>query len=74
MTIHLDDVVKMCCDSDNALCIDTAFNLCSICVTDYCYNKDRLRTNEGKTPIFLDLAVVHFEMTYFCLVVSLLKC
>ena len=25
-TIQLDDVVKMCCDSDNVLCIDTTFN------------------------------------------------
>ena len=74
MTIQLDDVVKMCCDSDNVLCIDTAFNLCSIWVTDCCYDKDRLRTNEGKTPMFLDLAVAHFEMTCFCLAVSLLEC
>ena len=26
-TIQLDDIVKMCCDSDNVLCIDTKFNL-----------------------------------------------
>ena len=28
-TIQQDDVVKMCCDSDNGLCIDATFNLCS---------------------------------------------
>ena len=67
MNIQLDDVVKMCCDSDNVLCIDTAFNLCSIWVTDCCYDKDRLRTNEDKTPKFLDLAVVHFEKDMFLL-------
>ena len=42
MNIQLDDGVKMCCDSDNVLCIDTAFNLCSSWVTDYCYNKSAL--------------------------------
>ena len=47
-TIQLDDVVKMCCDSDNVQCIDTTFNLCSSWITDCCYNNDRLRTNEGK--------------------------
>ena len=26
-TIQLDDVAKMCCDSDNVHCIDTKFNL-----------------------------------------------
>ena len=51
----------MCCDSDNVLCIDTTFNLCSSWVTDYCYNNDRLRKNEGKHLIFLGPAVVHFE-------------
>ena len=35
-TIQLDDVVKMCCDSDNVLCIYTTFNLCSSWVTDCC--------------------------------------
>ena len=28
-TLQLDDLVKMCCGSDNVLCIDTTFNLCS---------------------------------------------
>ena len=63
--IQLDDVVKMCCDSDNVLCIDTTFNLCSSWVTDCCYNNDRLRTNEGKHPIFLGPAIVHFEKDVF---------
>ena len=45
--IQLDDIVKMCCDSDNVLCIDTTFNLRSSWVTDCCYNNDRLKTNEG---------------------------
>ena len=49
-TIQLDDVVKMCCDSDNVLCIDTTFNLSSSLVTDCCYNNDHLTTNEGKHP------------------------
>ena len=64
-TIQLDDVVKMCCDSDNVLFIDTTFNLCSIWVTDCCYNNDRLTTNEGKHPIFLGRAIVHFEKDVF---------
>ena len=51
-TIQLDDVVKMCCDSDNLLCIDITFNLCSNWVTDCWYNNDRLKTNEGKQRIF----------------------
>ena len=50
----------MCCDSDVS-CIDTTFNLCSSWVTDCYYNNDRLRTNEGKHPIFLGPAIVHFE-------------
>ena len=57
----MDDVVKMCCDSDNALCIDTTFNLCSSWVTDCCYNNDHLKTNEGKHTIFLGPTIVHFK-------------
>ena len=64
-TSQLDDVVKMCCDSDNVLCIDTTFSLCSSWVTDCCYNNDRLRTNGVKHPIFLDPAIVHFEKDVF---------
>ena len=64
-TIHLDDVVKMCCDSNNVLCIDTTVNLCSSWVTDCYYNNNRLTTNEGKHPIFLDPAIVHFEKDAF---------
>ena len=63
--IQLDDVVKMCSDSDNVLCIDTTFNLCSIWVTDCCYNNDCFRTNEGKQPIFEILTIVHFEKNVF---------
>ena len=55
----------MCCDSDNVLCIDTPFNLCSCWVTECCYNNDRIRTNEGRHPIFLGLAIVHFENDVF---------
>ena len=55
----------MCCDSDNVLCIDTTFNLCSSWATDCCYNNDGLRTNEGKHPIFLGQAIVHFEKDVF---------
>ena len=55
----------MCCDSDNVLCIDTTFNLCSCWVTECCYNNDRIRTNEGRHPIFLGLAIVHFEKDVF---------
>ena len=66
-TLQLDDIVKMCCDSDNILCIDTTFNLCSSWVTDFCYNDDRLRINEGKHPIFLGPAIVHFEKDVFLL-------
>ena len=67
MTIQLDDVVKMCCDSVNVLCIDKAFNLCSSWITDYCYNRDRLGTNDGRNPIFLDPAIVNFEKNIFLL-------
>ena len=35
-TIQLDNVVKMCCDSDNVLCRNTTFDLCSSWVTDCC--------------------------------------
>ena len=55
----------MCCDSDNVLCIDTTFNLGSCWVTECCYNNDRIRTNEGRHPIFLGLAIVHFEKDVF---------
>ena len=55
----------MCCDSDNVLFIDTTFNLCSSWVTDCCYNNDPLTTNEGKHPIFLGPAIVHFEKDAF---------
>ena len=55
----------MCCDSDNVLCIDTTFNLCSSWVTVCCYNNDRLRTNEGKHAIFLGPAIIHFEKDVF---------
>ena len=64
-TIQLDDVAKMCYNSDNTLCIDIAFHLRSIWITDCCYNNDRLRTNEGKHPIFLVPAIVHFEKIVF---------
>ena len=55
----------MCCNSDNVLCIDTTFNLCSSWITGCCYNNDRLRTNDGKLPIFLGPAIVHFEKDLF---------
>ena len=64
-TIQLNDVVKMCCDSDNILCTDTTFNLFSSWVTDCCYNNDHLRTDEGKYPIFLSPKIVHFEKDVF---------
>ena len=64
-TIQLVDVVKNCCDSDNVLCIDTTLNLCSSWATDCCYNNGYFRTNEGKHPIFLGLATVHFEKDAF---------
>ena len=64
-TIQLDDVVKMCWDSDNVLCIDTTFNLCSSWVTDFCYNNEHLTKNEGKNQIFLNPATVHFEQGEF---------
>ena len=55
----------MCCDSDNALCIDITFNVGSRRVTGCCSNNDRLSTNEGKHPIFLGSAIVHFEKDVF---------
>ena len=64
-TIQLDDVVKMCCDSDNFLFIDTTFNLCSSWVSDCCYNNDRLTTNDGKHQISLGPVIVHFEKNAF---------
>ena len=64
-TIYLVDVVKMCCDSDNILCIDTTLNLCSSWVSDCSYNNGHFRTNEGKHPIFLGLAIVHFQKDVF---------
>ena len=64
-TIQLVDVAKMCCASDNVLCIDTTLNLCSSWVTDCCYNNDHFRTNESKHPIFLGPAIVHFEKDLF---------
>ena len=64
-TIQFDDVVKMCCDSDSALCIDTTFNVCSSWATDCCYNNDRLTTSEAKHLIFLGPAIVHFEKGAF---------
>ena len=51
----------MCSNSDNVLYTDIVFNLCSSWVTDYCYNNDRLTTNEGKYQLFLGLGTVHFE-------------
>ena len=63
--IQLDDIIKMCCDSDNLQRIDTTFNLCSIWVTDCCNNSDPLTTNEGKHPIFLGPAIIHFEKDAF---------
>ena len=38
VTIQLDDLVKICCNSDNVLFIDTTYNLYSSWVTDCCYN------------------------------------
>ena len=64
-TIQLDDVVKMCCDSDNVPCIDTTFYLGSSWLTDCCYNNDRLRTNEGTHPIFLGPTIVHSKEDVF---------
>ena len=65
MTIQLDDVVKMCCNYDNVLLIDTTFNLCSSWVTDCSYNNDHLTTNESKHPIILGSAMVYFEKSAF---------
>ena len=42
-TIQLDNIVKMCCDFDNVLSINTTFNLCSSWVAGY--NNDRLPAN-----------------------------
>ena len=61
----MDDPVKMCCDYDNLLCIDTTFNLRSCWVTDCCYINDRLTTNEGKHQILLGPAIAHFEKEAF---------
>ena len=55
----------MCCDSDNVLCIDTTFNLCSSWATDCCYNNGCLRTTEGKHPKFFGQEIVHFEKDVF---------
>ena len=64
-TVQLDDAVKMCCNYDNVLFIDTTFNLCSSWVTDCGYNNDHLTTNEGKHPIILGPAMVYFEKSAF---------
>lgn len=61
MTIQLDNVVWMCCDSHNVLRI----NLCSSQVTDCCYNNDHLTTNEGKHLIFVGPDIVPFEKDPF---------
>ena len=60
-TTQLDDVVKICCDSDNVLFTDTRFNLCLSWVTDCCYNNYHVTTNEGKHPIFLGPAILHYK-------------
>ena len=63
--IQLDDILKVCCDSDNVLCINTTFNLCSSWVSDCCCNNDFLAANESNNPVFLGLAVAHFEKYAF---------
>ena len=55
----------MGCYSDNALCIDTTFNLFSSWVTDSSNSNDCLTTNEGKHSTFVGPTTVHFEMGAF---------
>ena len=55
----------MCSDSNNFLCIDIRFNLCSSWINDCCYNNNHFTTNDVKHPIFLGPAVAHFEKDAF---------
>ena len=62
---QLNDIVKFCCDENGVLSIDTTYNLCNSWVTDSCYHNTRLESNDGKHPICLGPAIIHFEKSAF---------
>ena len=62
---QLNDIVKLCCDGNGVLSIDTTYNLCNSWVTDSCYHNTRLESNDGKHPICLGPAIIHFEKSAF---------
>jgi len=63
--IQINDVSSFCCDRNGVLSIDTTFNLCESWLTDTCYHNIRLETAEGKHPIFLGPAIIHFQKDSF---------
>ena len=63
--IQLEDIVQFCCEKENVLQVDTTFNLCENWVTDCCYNNTRLENKDGKPPIFLGPAIIHFNKDEF---------
>ena len=63
--VQLEDIAQFCCEKENVLCIDTTFNLCENWVSDPCYNNIRLETSEGKNPIFMGPAMIHFNKEEF---------
>ena len=62
---QLNDIVKFCCDENGVLSIDTTYNLCNSWVTDSYYHKTRLESSDGKHPVFLGPAIIHFEKSAF---------
>ena len=63
--IQLEDIKQFCCEKENVLCIDTTFNLCENWVSDCCYNNIRLENLNGKNPVFLGPAMIHFNKDKF---------
>ena len=67
--VQLENIAQFCCEKENVLCIDKTFNLCENWVSDSCYNNIRIETSEGKNPIFMGPAMIHFnkeEFTFTC--------
>ena len=62
---QLNDIVKFCCDENGVLSINTTYNLCNSWVTDSCYHSTRLESSDGKHPISLGPAIIHFEKNAF---------
>ena len=65
MVAYLEERFKISFLTSNSLILWILSIFCSNGVTDSCYNSDHPTKNEGKHPIFLGPAVLHFDKEVF---------